>query len=335
MTMLLALGSISQVGRAQQVVSAQSGTIHYSEGTVTVDGSPLEVRKSHFANLRPGQELRTEDGRVEMLLTPGAFLRVSDHSAVRMLDNSLTDTRIEVVNGSVVAECDALLKDNAITLTYSGNTIRLIKHGLYRIDTAPARLRVFEGEAMVESASSSLMLKHGRETALDSGLVAEKFSRKATDTFDIWDANRSALLASASAGASQSMLNSNTSWSSSGWYLNPYYGLYTYVPLGGVVYSPFGWYDPFGWQFWSPSAMSVYYVPTRGATGGASSGAPAPISSAPGGSTVSSGPGTATSGGTASNGGISQGGGTHHGFGGMAPVAGGGRVSMGNMGSHR
>ena len=325
MTMLLAAGGISQVARAQEVVSAQSGTIHYSEGTVTVDGSPLHVRKAQFAALRPGQELRTADGRVEMLLTPGAFLRVSDHSAVRMVDNRLSDTRIEVLDGSVVAECDDLLKYNAITLTYSGNTIHLIKHGLYRIDTGPARLRVFEGQAVVESADGSLTLKHSKETALDGGLVAEKFNRKATDTFDIWDANRSALLASASAGASQSMLNSNASWNSSGWYLNPYYGLYTYVPLGGVVYSPFGWYDAFGWQFWSPSAMAVYYVPTRGAVGG-TSGAAAPISTAPGGSTVSSGP-------TAGGGGSQSGG--SHGFSSVAPSSGGGRASMGGMGSHR
>ena len=311
MTLLLALAGIAQTAYGQQVLSAQSGTIHYTEGKVTVDGRELHARKSQFATLRPGEELRTERGRVELLLTPGAFLRITDDSAVRMIDNRLSDTRVEVLEGSVLAECDALLKDNAITLLYAGNTIRLVKHGLYRIDTAPAHLRVFDGAAIVDSSSGQLTLKRGKETALDGGLVAEKFNRKNQDAFDQWDQSRSEVLAYASANASQSMLNANTPWTASGWYFNPSYDLFTFVPFGEPVYSPFGW------QFWSPSAMAYYYVPVRGSNSG-----------------VSTAPNTTSSASTG-NGGAAAGGGVRS-FSGGSPTSGPhGGPHTGGFGGHR
>jgi hypothetical protein len=35
-------------------------------------------------------------------------------------------------------------------------------------------------------------------------------------------------------------------WVGAGWYWNPWYGAYTYVPVDGIFYSPFGWgfYSP-------------------------------------------------------------------------------------------
>jgi hypothetical protein len=276
-SLILALGGIAGVSYGQQVLSAQSGTVHYTEGTVYLEGREIHPKFGQFPTLRPGEELRTEDGRVEVLLTPGVFLRLGDHSAVRMIDNRLSDTRIEVLEGSAIAECDALLKDNAVTLLYAGNTIRLEKHGLYRVDTNPAELRVFDGEAVVESASGELTLKRGKETPLTGTVVAEKFDRKDVDGLDYWDAGRSALLASASLNASQSLLTSNSSWSVGGWGWSPYYGMYTFIPGGSAMI-----YSPFGWQFWSPVAVAFYgpsgYYGTGGGAGTGNGRATTPTS---------------------------------------------------------
>jgi len=293
-SLLLALGGLAGISHGQQVLSAQSGTVHYTEGAVYLDGRELHPKFGQFPTLRPGEELRTEGGRAEVLLTPGAFLRVGDHSAVRMIDNRLSDTRIEVLEGSVIAECDALLKDNAITLLYAGNAIRLEKHGLYRLDTSPAQLRVFEGQAVVESASGELTLKGGKETPLNGVVIAEKFNRKTVDGLDYWDADRSALLAAASVNASQSLLNNNSPWAAGGWGWSPYYGMYTFVPGGSAMV-----FSPFGWQFWSPVAMAVYYVPSNSyrASSGNSGGPATTISHSP------------SSSGIAASGGGSRGGG--------------------------
>src|ERR1700744_75174 len=154
---LLAGGLASGGGFAQhQIISAQSGTVQYVEGTVYAAGQRVERKFGQFPSLRPGDELRTDDGRAEVLLTPGAFLRLDDHTSIQMISNHLTDTRVEVVKGSVMVECDELLKDNAVALVYQGDTIQLEKHGLYRLETQPAEFRVYEGEAMVQSASGQL-----------------------------------------------------------------------------------------------------------------------------------------------------------------------------------
>jgi len=314
-SLVLALGGIAGVSYGQQVLSAQSGTVHYTEGSVYVKGRELHPRNGQFPTVRPGEELSTERGRAEVLLTPGAFLRVAGHSAVRMIDNHLSDTRIEVLKGSAIVECDALLKDNAITLLYAGNTIRLEKHGLYRVDTAPAQLLVYDGEAIVQSGSDELTLKRGKQTALDGVLLAEKFNRKVGDSFLLWDSDRSALLAAASVNASQSLLNSKSPWTTGGWGWSPYYNMFTFVPVGGMIYSPFGG------QFWSPTMVAVYYLPYNSYAGwGGNSG------KSSGGSTTTSG---VTSSGSGGFGGGSSFGGGSRGSGGSA-VGGGGHGGNGH-----
>src|SRR6202171_224819 len=153
---LLAGAFTAGVGYAQQAISAQSGMVHYIEGSVYANGKVVEPRFGQFPALRAGEELRTEDGKAELLLTPGAFLRVAEHSSVRMLSNRLTDTRVEVLSGSVMVECDELLKDNALALVYRGKSVQLEKHGLYRLDTEPARFQVYEGVAVIQSDGAQL-----------------------------------------------------------------------------------------------------------------------------------------------------------------------------------
>ena len=44
----------------------------------------------------------------------------------------------------------------------------------------PARLRVYDGEAVVPDASGQLTVKSGKQTNLDGVLLAESFDRKDT-----------------------------------------------------------------------------------------------------------------------------------------------------------
>ena len=76
---------------AQSVISAHSGTVHHIEGRVLLADELVQPKFGHFPDLKEGQELRTEDGRAEILLTPGVFLRVASNSAVRMLSSRPED----------------------------------------------------------------------------------------------------------------------------------------------------------------------------------------------------------------------------------------------------
>src|SRR5580658_9872234 len=86
--LVLALAwSVSAWG--QSAISAHSGMIHYVEGKVLLDGQPVDPKFGEFPEMKNDQVLQTEEGRAEVLLTPGVFLRVSEDSSIRMLSNRL------------------------------------------------------------------------------------------------------------------------------------------------------------------------------------------------------------------------------------------------------
>jgi hypothetical protein len=272
---ILAAGSAC----AQYVISAHAGVVQYVEGRAYLNDEVVEPKFGQFPDIKENQEFRTEEGRAEILLTPGVFLRLGENSSIRMLSTHLTDTKVEVLSGSAMVECNDVPKDNSIQAIYKGNAIRFEKQGLYRIDSQPARLRVYEGEAVVTDASGQLTLKGGKQTNLSGVLLAESFDRKDQDALYSWSDRRAAYVAQANVASASAV--SNTGYSGygggygyggyglfggnglgygpsflGGWAFNPMFGMYTYMP-----YSGFG-YSPFGYTYFSPS--TVAYAPMYG-----------------------------------------------------------------------
>ena len=337
----------------QYVISAHSGVIQVVEGSAYLNDKAIETKFGQFPDIKAGQEFRTEQGRAEVLLTPGVFLRMGEDSSIKMVSNALTDTRVEVLGGSVIVECDEIPKDNSIELLYKNNTMMLVKHGLYRINTEPGVFQVYDGEAIVKGESGQLTLRAGKETSLTGVLMAENFDKKATDDLYSWSSRRAGYLATANASSAMSLKNSG-GYSSSlfgfgGWQFNPMFGMFTYVPYSGFGYSPFG----YGW--WSPGTIGYfmpfyggYYgggysggyaagrVPARVATGNTGRG----FGNAGAGARSSAGFGGFPSGGF-SGGGVAAGGGAMSGGamsgGGMSGggMAGGGGHAGGAGGGHR
>jgi hypothetical protein len=56
---------------AQNVVSAHSGVVHYVEGTAYLNNERVDPKFGQFPEIKQDQEFRTEEGRAEILLTPG------------------------------------------------------------------------------------------------------------------------------------------------------------------------------------------------------------------------------------------------------------------------
>jgi len=235
----------------QSVISAQSGVVQYVEGKVLLNDHAIDPKFGQFPAVKNNQILRTEEGRAEILLTPGVFLRMGENSSIRMVSNLLTDTKVEFLSGSALVEAADILKDNAISILYKDRSVQLLKDGLYRFDSAPARVLVYNGEAVLFSGKDRLTLKNGRETDLDgSVLSAEKFNGKSeqSDELYLWSQRRDSYVAMANVASAQTVTSGGSAWSNSGWAFNPFYGMYTYIPLSGVSYSPFGY------GFWSPYA---------------------------------------------------------------------------------
>jgi len=212
--------------------------------------------------MKENGQLRTEDGRAEVLLTPGVFLRAGENSAFRMVSNQLTDTRVEVLNGSLMLECAELLKDNAITLLYKDASISLRKDGVYRLDTEPPQLRVYDGEALVEQGGQTLALKKGKLLAFNGLFVAERFDPRVGDTLFRWAKRRAEYVAMANVSAAKSLRDSGSVLRTSAWRWNPYFGMFTYIPWRGT-YNSF-----WGYRFWSPREVYAVYAPPMQASSG-------------------------------------------------------------------
>lgn len=196
-TWLAIIGSLAVYccsGNAQEVVSAQSGVIHYSEGTVLVDGVPFDRKPATFPLLKENSVLQTQKGRAELLLTPGIFLRLDDNSSVKMRSSALTSTSIEVLSGSAILDALAAEGDIPVTLQYKGASVAFTKPGLYRIDSDTEVLQAYSGEAAVKQGD--------KQTSVDTthlyffGLATDtkKYSDGTEDEFLDWARNRNQVI---------------------------------------------------------------------------------------------------------------------------------------------
>jgi len=250
---------------AQSVISAKSGLISYPEGTVRLNGQPVEYSVTKFTEMKENAVLTTEEGRAEVLLTPGVVLRLGENASLKMISNRLIDTRVELIAGSAVIEADEIAKDNNITIVCKDGSVSLAKAGIYRFDTEPARLKVFkgladvtmQGETTATPVSGGRMLMLGGEKA-----SAEKFNAEQTDALDNWSHRRGELLAIANVSAAKSLRDTGGYYSpaagmpcQNSWAFNQWYGLYSYMPCRGALMSPYGF------RLWSPlTVMNAYYV---------------------------------------------------------------------------
>lgn len=291
--------SVGACSYAQSVISAHSGVVQYTEGDVSIDNQAIHPKFAEFPELKPEQVIATEEGRVELLLTPGVFLRLAENSSVRMISNSLSDTRLAVVSGSALIEVAELLPNNAITFDAAGTPIVLARKGLYRIDSDPSRLRVYDGQVRVGADTAPVTVRKGHEVALAaSPLAVSSFDAKDIDGFYRWGARRSEYVAEANV-VSAHVANDPRSSSYTGgvdsptgrWSWNPWFGMFTYMPGGDGMYM-----SPFGYAYYSPAMVQLAYIPVTRSL------APLPGSASSIPSAASSGPARSPFGGSAPSG---------------------------------
>jgi hypothetical protein len=160
---------------AQSVISAHSGVIHFSEGSVFLDDQRVEHKTGKFDQMNNGSELRTQDGRAEVLLTPGTFLRLGANSAIRMVSNQLDDTRVELLSGAaIVNQGSDTLADTAVTVLYNLDEVHIKKAGRYRFDSEPPQVKVESGEVEVFGDGKSVEASAGYVVPFEGKLTARK-----------------------------------------------------------------------------------------------------------------------------------------------------------------
>jgi len=239
---------------------ARPGTINYVEGNATLDGQPIAVKQLGSIELQPGHVLQTGAGKAEMLLTPGVFLRLGDNSAVKMVSPSLTDTQVELVRGEALVEVEQVAKENKLQVAVGSAATRMEKRGIYGFRTVQPGVAVYEGKAVIQVDDHTVDATKGDSVSFDAKkLKTQDFNRKRTDDLYAWSDLRSQYVAQANASTAQTVVMNHPSWwYGTGWYWNPWFDSWAFVPGAGFYGSPFG-----GFGFYSPAFWS-YYAPYGG-----------------------------------------------------------------------
>src|SRR5579872_501288 len=99
---------------AQKVVSARAGLIKYLQGPAYLNGKRVVLKTARYPQMRDGETLSTGRGRAELLLSPGAVLRLAESSQVRTDDTQLSNTRITLQQGEALIEVVQLADGNRI-----------------------------------------------------------------------------------------------------------------------------------------------------------------------------------------------------------------------------
>jgi len=246
---------------AHEAQPARPGSINYVEGKASIDTQELGPNSAGTIELEKGQTLTTEAGKVEILLTPGVFLRVADNSSVRMVSPSLANTAVAVEKGRAAIEVLDIRNENDIRISLDDTSTKLLSKGLYDFDAAQDQIRVFKGKADVNIGDQRITLTSERELGVNASgkLKAQNFdTRKYEDEFFRWSALRSGYLSEASVDEARVYVGMGPGWYGPywygpGWYWDPNFFVYTFLPANGIFYSPFGW------GFYSP--IIVYRSP--------------------------------------------------------------------------
>jgi hypothetical protein len=250
----LVMLAVAALGVAKPTTVPAPGTINYIEGQVALNGQALPVNSAGSAMLETNQLLDTGQGKAELLLTPGVFFRLGDNSEVRMVSPGLADTRVELLKGSGMLEVTELFKENDLGVLVDGATARINKKGLYDFNADQPQVSVLDGQATVYEGDAHVTLKKGHEALLANGqtLKSQKLNEEAVETDPLyrWSSLRSQYEAEANINTAQTVVV-NGGWYGPGWYWNPFWGFYSFLPGDGILYSPFGYgfYSPgFVWR---------------------------------------------------------------------------------------
>jgi hypothetical protein len=250
----LATLSATAFGQNANTNTPSPGTLNYIEGQASIEGRPLSSKSVGNTTLEAGQVLATANGKAEMLLTPGIFLRLGDNSAVQMVSPNLTHTEVKLEQGRANIEVDEIHPQNAILIDLGNGQTRLLKNGLYAFNATNSTVRVMDGKASVypdadlQANVKPIAVKGSHQLALNGeSLEPQHFNKDkaAADPLYQWSSLRSEYLGAANLDLAQQYAGYDSFYP--GWYWAGGPFGYTWLPGDGLFWNPFGYgfYSPY------------------------------------------------------------------------------------------
>ena len=258
--------------REKFVISAKAGGINAITGQADVHskGNGDWQQLSITDDLDAGDRVRTAyDGRVEILLNPGSYLRVGGDSEVELSDNTLENLEVRLLRGTAIVEAtgaDGLELNISISTPHT--KLAIVRQGLYRVSVVPGdatELIVRKGRVIL--SDSHTKVKGGNKVVFSATnvsvakLTKEEKKLKDKEEVDVWSKERAEMLAKANRRITDRMLD--TAFSSFDdynafstrrfgfWFYNTRSRCYTFLPLS------YGWSSPYGNSY----GTTIYYHP--------------------------------------------------------------------------
>jgi hypothetical protein len=261
---MLSAGLVAKAqNREKFVISATAGGVNAVSGRVEIktyrgaDWSLLNITD----DLKAGDVVKTGlDGRVEMLLNPGSYLRIGENSEFELTDNSLENLEVRLTRGTAIIEATGAQETElAINITTPHARMIIVKRGLYRVNVIPGdTTELFVRKGRVMLANTHTKVKEGNKVVFSSttfSVAGLKKAEKDKDLLDVWSKDRAETVAMANNKIRGRDLNSilpgleDYWWASFSarnggvWLFNPYYSCYTFLPFA------FGWGSPYGGSY--------------------------------------------------------------------------------------
>lgn len=249
--------TLSAAAGDRYVISARAGGVNFVEGAVTVarkNGTNGLLLRGD--SLDVGDRVTTDaNGKAEILLNPGSFLRLGGNAAFEFKTTSLDNLELKLDRGSAILEVYAA-DEFKVSVATPSMIYSLTKTGVYRIDipdSSGSSLKVWKGAAKVGTEHD---VEPGRAitTAGPNSISVAKFDRDKKDVLDVWSKARSKELAKVSARLRREDLRGPLTQGFLGrrWGFQNSFGLWIFNPLfGGYCFLPFGygWSSPYGFGY--------------------------------------------------------------------------------------
>jgi hypothetical protein len=295
---LVVCASISAQNREKYVISAKAGGVNAVTGQATVHGKGESEwqQLSVTDDLNAGDRVRTAgDGRVEILLNPGSYLRVGGNSEVELSNNSLENLELKLIRGTAIVEAtgaDGLQLNISISTPHT--KLAIVRHGLYRLNVVPGdatELIVRKGSVILNDSHTKV--KGGNKVVFSATTVSvakmTKDEKNVQEGVDNWSKDRGEALAKANRRINGRMINSAFSAYNNGyfgfrnrglglWFYNDLAGCYTFLPFFYGFGSPYGgsysqavYFS--GGHVWTGSQVP-YYPTTAGVPAGTTNNSP-------------------------------------------------------------
>ena len=284
--------TVRSIAGDKWVITAEAGGVNHVEGEVRVSRTAGKTgRLLKGDSVAVGDRVLTEsNGRAEILLNPGSYVRIAGDSAFEFKTTALEELQLKLSKGSAIFEVFAT-NDFRVTVEAPKAEISLIESGVYRVDVladGTSRLEVWKGKAEV----AGTVVKGGRFVSSGGGPVAvAKFDRDEKDDFELWSRSRAKDLAKANSELKDRDMRTALmrSYLGGGWNAYNSFGLWVYSPrLGRNCFLPFGWgwSSPYGYGFgadiWWYRLPPVVFTPPPSNSGvpvggGAPVGGEAPV----------------------------------------------------------